>query len=339
MSRRNGEPMNAVGNTWVIVLAGGEGSRLRSLTTTAAGIAVPKQFCSLRGGPSLLHEAIRRAESVASPSRICAVVSQQHRRWWDQALSAVPETNIIVQPRNCGTAIGILLPLLYITAHDPEARVVLLPSDHHVRDEPVLAAALQSAVEELSKRPDQVLLLGILPEEMDPDLGYIMPGARDGVVSTVNRFIEKPDATIAQALLDAGALWNAFIVAATARSLLEMFLRRFPQIVARMRAVVAQNQFHPGLSAAAMDLYRDLPDLDFSRHILQGAEPVLRVLPVPRCGWSDLGTPKRLADTLRTLSPARDSPDDAVGPLDGFLNLAVQQARLRSTGTAMTSLR
>ncbi len=334
--------MNAFGNTWAIVLAGGEGSRLHSLTTTALGIAIPKQFCSLQGGPSLLHEALRRAESVAPPARIYTVVSQQHRQFWGQALSGVPNANIIVQPRNCGTANGILLPLLYIMARDPEARVVLLPSDHYVRDEPILAAALQRAVQELSRRRDQVLLIGILPEEMDPDLGYIMPGARDGVVSTVDRFIEKPDAALAQALLDAGALWNAFIVAATARALLAMFTRRFPQVVAGMRNVVAQNQFHPGLSAAAMDLYRDLPDLDFSRHILQGAEPVLRVLAVPRCGWNDLGTPKRLADTLLTLSPTQAPPEDTLGPLGGFLNLALQQTRLQAPCggmNGMTSLR
>lgn len=331
--------MNALGNTWAIVLAGGEGSRLRSLTTTTSGVAVPKQFCSLRGGPSLLHEALRRAESIASPEHICTVVSQQHRRWWLHALSAIPKANIIVQPRNCGTANGVLLPLLYILARDPEARVVLLPSDHHVRDEQILAASLRRAVQELSTRCGQILLIGILPEEMDPDLGYIMPGIRDGAVSTVVRFIEKPDATLARILVDAGALWNAFIVAATARALLDVFIQRFPRVVVRMRAVVAHNQFHPGLSTAAMDLYRDLPDIDFSREILQGAEPMLRVLTVPHCGWSDLGTPKRLADTLQTLPKTRDSPDDTRGPLGGILNLAVQHARLRPAGGAVQSLR
>jgi len=116
-------------------------------------------------------------ESVASPERILAVVSQQHRRWWGPGLSALPKANIIVQPRNCGTANGILLPLLYILTRDPEARVVVLPSDHHVRDERVLAASLQSAAQELSMRRDDILLLGILPEEVDPELGYIVPGA------------------------------------------------------------------------------------------------------------------------------------------------------------------
>lgn len=330
--------MRRVGNIWVIVLAGGDGSRLHSLTTTSAGVAVPKQFCSLRGGDSLLLEALKRAESVASSEHICTVVAQQHRRWWDCALSTTPKANIIVQPRNCGTANGILLPLLYIMARDSEARVVLLPSDHHVRDEQVLAVALQKAVQDLAVRCDQILLIGMLPEEADPDLGYIVPGDGDGAVSTVDRFIEKPDVELARTLIAAGAVWNAFIVAARAQALLHIFLQRVPQVVIRMQAVVAKNPFAPGLSTAVVDLYCDLPDVDFSRHILQGAESLLRVLQVPRCGWSDLGTPKRLAETLQSLPPASRLPDDSLNPLAGFLNLALQYARQQTTAGATPSL-
>jgi mannose-1-phosphate guanylyltransferase len=105
----------------------------------------------------------------------------------------VPDGNIVVQPANRGTANGILLPLLYVAARDPEAWIVLLPSDHHVRDERALASALQSAVNALAARREHILLIGIPPEEADPDLGYIVPGTREGAVWTVTRFVEKPD--------------------------------------------------------------------------------------------------------------------------------------------------
>ncbi|MGO8972613.1 MAG: sugar phosphate nucleotidyltransferase [Steroidobacteraceae bacterium] len=317
-------------NTWAIVLAGGEGTRLHSLTTTALGVAVPKQFCSLRGGNCLLLDALKRAESVASPAYICTVVSQQHRHWWGPPLSALPTANIIIQPRNCGTANGILLPLLHIVARDPGARIVVLPSDHHVRDEQVLAAALQRAVRELSTRCEQILLMGMIPDAEDPDLGYIVPGSCDGAVATIDRFVEKPPVTLARVLVDAGALWNAFILAARARALVQLFIRRFPQLVIGMQAAVARGPFTARLTAAAMDFYRDLPEVDFSRNILQGAESVLRVLQVPRCGWSDLGTPRRLAATLLTLPQPGDSPDDARNPTAGVLNLSVQHARLQA---------
>jgi mannose-1-phosphate guanylyltransferase len=173
--------MNTSGNTWAIVLAAGEGSRLHSLTTTEAGIAMPKQYCSLRGGRSLLREALQRAETIASPANRCIVVAPHHKHWWDAELAAEPESNVIVQPSNRGTANGILLPLLHIMARDPDARIVLLPSDHHVSDERLLSAALEEAVRKLEARRDQVLLLGISPEEADPDLGYIVPGRTESV--------------------------------------------------------------------------------------------------------------------------------------------------------------
>src|SRR5580692_11154923 len=72
--------MTTSNNAWAIVLAGGEGSRLHGLTTDASGVTVPKQFCSLSGGQSLLAETLQRAASAVEPERTCVVVGEQHRR-------------------------------------------------------------------------------------------------------------------------------------------------------------------------------------------------------------------------------------------------------------------
>src|SRR4030095_2964760 len=101
-------------HTWALVLAAGEGSRLRTLTTTHNGVAVPKQFCSLQGGPSLLQETLHRAEAIAPRKRVCTIVAAQHRRWFEGPLWSLPAQNVIVQPENRGTAIGLLLPILHI---------------------------------------------------------------------------------------------------------------------------------------------------------------------------------------------------------------------------------
>ena len=91
-------------------------------------------------------------------------------------------SNVIVQPENRGTANGILLAFLHIAERDPSAQIVVLPSDHHMQDEPTLAESLRWALAHLRVGPHQVLLLGIDPEEPDPELGYIVPGdrSRDG---------------------------------------------------------------------------------------------------------------------------------------------------------------
>jgi len=325
--------MTDSGHTWAIVLAAGDGSRLQSLTTTSVGVAVPKQFCSLHGGPSLLHDALRRAESIAPPERICTIVAKQHRRWWEDVLNVLPDRNVIVQPHNRGTGIGILLPLLRIMMLDLDARVVLLPSDHHVRDEAVLASALRTAVTTIERRPDRVVVLGMTPDEPDPELGYIVPGAsRGNGIATVDRFVEKPSAQLAQSLVAEGALWNAFIVAAHARTLLRMFTARIPHIVADMRAAVEHDANHSEDPVAVRNLYEHLDTIDFSRHVMQGAESMLDVLSIAHCGWSDLGTPRRVAETLRRSpqrAPARDRSSTA---LTGVLSLAVQQAHSPARG-------
>jgi len=317
-------------NTWALVLAAGEGSRLRTLTTTASGLAVPKQFCSLRGGPSLLEEALRRAARVAAPDRVCTVVAAQHRRWWEPPLRALPERNVIAQPENRGTAHGILYPLLHIAARDPDATLLLLPADHHVRDEAALAQSLQRATALAAEYRRTTFMLGVAPAEADPELGYIVPAeAGYAGAARVLQFVEKPSLPLAMELLARGALWNVFIIAASVRALLDLCERRLGPTVAEMRAIVdALRGADPAASTAADDLYRRLPAVDFSRDVIEGQESRLRVVSVPDCGWTDLGTPQRVAETIRRLSRDR-CPAQSVLTVSSYLNLAFAHARLQ----------
>jgi len=324
--------MFAKSHAWAVILAAGEGSRLQALTTLPSGIAIPKQFCSLYAGPSLLEEALRRGESVADRSQICAVVAEQHRCWWEGALTSLPDRNVIVQPQNRGTANGILLPLMHILLRDPCARIVLLPSDHHVLQEAVLTASLRDALGQLDSRAEETLLLGIQPGEVDPDLGYILPGEADGRGAfTVARFIEKPSHAVAGELIRAGGLWNAFIVVTTAGALLELFRQRVPQVVEDMRAAVRCDHEQGSSMAAVAELYRRMPTIDFSRDIVAGQESRLRVLPVRPCGWSDLGTPKRVAEVLRRVRHA-EAPLQGRPAAPAHVSLAAQHARLQIGG-------
>jgi mannose-1-phosphate guanylyltransferase len=278
-------------DTWAVVLAAGEGRRLQSLTTDAAGMTVPKQFCSLREGPSLLHEALQRAETLAARGHICALVARQHARWWSGQVDVLSPTNLIVQPENRGTAIGILLALLHVVERDPSAIVVLLPSDHHVDNEAVMCVALERSVEIVRERRSKIVLLGIAPEEPDTELGYIVPAGygMDGL-SAVTRFVEKPRSSQARALIERGALWNTFIMTARALSLLELFTGYDRHLVERMlRAIRRDTRAADARGPSAMAaLYPSLPTIDFSKHVATGREKALTVLRVPSCGWSDL---------------------------------------------------
>ena len=315
-------------HVWALVLAAGEGSRLRMLTTQPCGTAVPKQFCSLHGERSLLEDAIVRASALVAPERICTIVAQQHQRWWSEApeLQRLPANNLIVQPRNRGTGIGVLYALLHILARDPDAQIVLLPADHYVRDESVLHHSLEEALAYVERAPRIPVLLGMEPDEVDPELGYIMPGPADALGGrTVQRFIEKPQPRLAQDLVSAGALWNAFIVVARGSALLEMYLPRHAALSMEMQVVLSRS-LSLGLPAAGwpaiVDLYQRVPELDFSRDLLEGREASLCVLRVPPCGWSDLGTPRRVGQTVRLLRQQHRHPPQYPRASADLINLS-----------------
>jgi mannose-1-phosphate guanylyltransferase len=322
-------------HTWALVLAAGEGSRLRSLTTRPCGTSVPKQFCSLRGGHTLLEDALKRGSSITAPERVCTIVAQQHREWWAEPLRHAPTSNVIVQPRNRGTGIGLLYSLLHILPRDPNANVVLLPADHYVRDEVLLHQAIESALRRLAADPKSPVLLGVEPEEIDTELGYILPGGIDPLGGQqVARFIEKPNSMLAREVIEQGGVWNTFIIAASVKSLLDLFMPRFASLVMEMQLIMNRASC-VGLPAVAswaglVDLYERLPQVDFSRDILEGREGCLRLVNVPSCGWSDLGTPKRVAETLQRIPLDVLSLDlDAASVV---INLAVQHAQaLRGT--------
>lgn len=312
----------ASGRTWAIVLAAGEGTRLSSLTRDAAGTVVPKQFCSLGGATSLVEQTLVRATTVVGHQRVTAIVASSHRRYWQPALKNLPSDNIVVQPHNRGTAIGILLPALRIAARDPDARILILPADHYVADEEVLADAMSCALEDIREHPAGVALLGIEADEPDPELGYIVSHASGHPrLRRIHRFIEKPPVNEARRLVSEGALWNSFIVVCRAASLIELLLQCCPDIVRALRAIKSHDD------AAFVRLYRELPVIDFSRHIATGQEHRLVVMAVPRCGWNDLGTPHRLARTLAR-QPKRSAGNaaPATGKPDSWINLAERLA-------------
>lgn len=278
-----------------IVLAVGDASRLKELRTTAAGDTIPKQFCSLNRLECLLQLALQRAAAISSSDQVSTVVAVQHRRWRKGPLGNLPTANVVVQPSNRGTAVGAALALLHIEKQNPEASVVLLPADHYVQQESVLAKSLRHLSEQAWQDTGSVFLLGAEPDCADAELGYIVPSGRSrdahGACG-VSAFVEKPPVNRAQELQAAGALWNMFIVAGALPVLLSLF-GQFYNILDPMRSALRE----PAGSLAR--LYSDLLVVDFSRDLLAHYPQKLKFMSVPACGRTDLGTPKRVAEIMQ----------------------------------------
>lgn len=284
--------MNTSGTLWPILLAGGDGTRVSSLTRDSHGEPVPKQFWEADGTASMLQMALERATRLAPAQRVVASVSTHHYRWWSRQLGDLPARNLAIQPENRGTAVGILYALITILERDRNAVVLALPSDHVVEREEVLHHTLTQAVAAAQAHGDRVVLVGAHPQDSIQDYGWLLPsGTGFQPVAGVASFAEKPEAATRDRLVAGGALINTFIFCARAGTLLKLFLRYAPGVTGPFLEWTRRDSRS---WRAVEELYRTLAPCDFSHDVLQRSPESLLVLPLPPCGWNDLGTADRL---------------------------------------------
>jgi len=269
---------------------------------------LPKQFWSPGSGGPMIRWTLRRAARLTAMDRIITVVAAQHRALWRAALPAEARAGVVVQPENRGTATGILLPLLNVAQRDPHARIAILPADHAVENEDILNSALQRAFH-VADRGRPLVLLGMTPDRADPDYGWIVSGDPDADGSRpVQSFREKPDAASARELYVRGAHWSTFMIVARSWELLSLYQRSAPRLVRSLAGAGSASGPAPEWEEAPSRLtrlYSELPSMDFSREILERSASELRMLPVPPCGWTDLGTPDRIERWTRDHRPDR----------------------------------
>lgn len=282
-SARSGDP-----HRYAIVLAGGEGTRLAAVAQEAYGYARPKQFCQFGSEQSLLEETLERAERfTCRPSRIAVAVTRRHRTETDECLADWPEVVRVEQPGSLDTGPAILYALLHVLARDPLATVLVLPSDHHLSDDRAFVDALIDASHVLEDDPDRVLLAGARLQAPEPGLGWIVPAPTRGAWSPILRFVEKPDEVEAQALFDAGALANTFVILARGAALARLFGLHTPDWWMELSGAFVNPE-------AVEQLYLRKGPSNFSHDVLAHAVASLGVIPLDGVEWSDIGTPERL---------------------------------------------
>ena len=211
-------------NRWAIILAGGEGKRLSSLTRRVAGDARPKQFCPLIGSTSLVEQTRSRVSLSIADDNILVVVTRAHERYYGPMLGEVRQQNLVIQPDNRGTAAAILYSLLRLSKLAPTAYVALFPSDHFVSDERHFMRHVDLAFDAVRLRPEMTVLLGIAADSAETSYGWIEPGQPVGTdhasIFDVQQFWEKPPAELAKRLLDSACLWNSFVMVGRLSTLL-----------------------------------------------------------------------------------------------------------------------
>ncbi len=299
------------GNSWAIVLAGGEGTRIQPLIERCLGFACPKQYFAFCGKRSMLEHTLDRAVELVGPERVMTVIGSGHRRYLEnQRIQGL----VIEQPVSRGTGAGVFLPASHILARDPDATVMIFPSDHFVCPRTEFLEQVDRARYYADHIDERMILFGAVPDVPETDYGWVQPGIKlqgsNGknqlVIHEVTSFHEKPCADEARKCFDKGYLWNTMIIVTKIRSLFKLGKRLLPEVTGRFESfhrMLTGNRAHKKRDedGSLVKLYHSIPSFDFSSSLLTKAATQLAVMKLQGVTWSDWGRPERVFESLHRI--------------------------------------
>lgn len=266
-------------------MAGGVGSRFWPGSREAR----PKQFLDMLGvGKSLLRLTFERFLPICPASNILIVTNAAYRDLVREQLPELTDAQILCEPSRNNTAPCVAYTSFKLAGLDPDANIVIAPSDHIVLKEPVFLDYLNQALA-FTAQTDALVTLGIQPSRPDTGYGYIQYGeAEEPGIFRVKRFTEKPDlATARQFIAQGDYLWNAGIFIWNVRAILTAFETLSPDIFAILQKGIGTYNT-PGEQAFIDEFYPTTPNISVDFAILEKAPNVFTI--PSEFGWSDLGT-------------------------------------------------
>jgi mannose-1-phosphate guanylyltransferase len=266
---------------WVVVLAGGVGSRFWPVSTPER----PKQLLPLVTEKPLLVEAVDRLRPLVDPLHTLILTNEALATTIRALLRGVPAENIVAEPRPAGTAAALAWAALTIAERDgPDAVMISVHADWAIADDDRFRSTLLDA-EALALDEHALVTVGIVPTRADPGFGYIQPARSAAAASKVKQFVEKPTRARAAEMRDQGYLWNSGIFVWRVGDFLDEVKAHTPELsnAIRTASTTSPAQF---FASVVMPISVDVGVLERSGNVM--------VLPGD-FGWDDIGTWAALA--------------------------------------------
>lgn len=272
-------------------MCGGIGSRFWPYSRESR----PKQFLDFLGtGRSLLQMSFDRISSLVPPENVLVVTNAQYKSLISEQLPELPDDNILLEPARRNTAPCIAWAAYHIAARDPEASIIVCPSDHLITRDEVFRDAILKGFEFVETH-DALLTLGITPTRPETGYGYIQVGEKvEGDICRVKTFTEKPKLELAKVFLETGEFfWNSGIFLWSAKTIIRELIANAPDVA----NVFEKGRHLFGTSAERQFIEENFPgcvgiSIDFA--VMEKAKNVY--VECVSFGWNDLGTWSALYD-------------------------------------------
>ena len=297
--------MSDTARSWAIILAGGEGHRLKSFIRTLYPDDRPKQFATIIGKRSMLRHTLDRVRLLFPAHQIFTIIDQAHLPYVKGDLCDQPPSTLIVQPCGRETGPGILLPLFSVFQRDPEAYVAIFPSDHFILEEVKFMGYIEYALAHATRFPHHVITLGIAPLYADANYGWIGKGEmiashQNKILYHVRNFVEKPSVDLVGHLHTSGHLWNSMVLVGSVKTFLQQFELLLPDLYDAF-IVLKSALGTPEEAAALQQLFEKIPSVNFSLAFLERIKKDFYVLEVGDVFWSDWGEEHRIRRDVELL--------------------------------------
>jgi mannose-1-phosphate guanylyltransferase/mannose-6-phosphate isomerase len=273
-----------------VLLSGGSGTRLWPLSREL----YPKQFLPLGGDDTMLQATWQRVAPIATAAPI-VLANEEHRFLVAEQLRQIgaPTPAIVLEPIGRNTAPAIAAAAMQAMAGDDDPLLLVLPSDHVIRDADAFRDAVAAAIP--AARQGALVTFGILPTAPETGFGYIQAAAGDDGIRPVARFVEKPDAATAATYLEAGGYyWNSGMFLFRASRYLEQLQRFRPDIAAAARKAFDHAVVDGDFIRLDREAFAACPADSIDYAVMERTDAAM-VLPVD-IGWSDLGSWSALWD-------------------------------------------